>query len=521
MYSKLHSRLKQLHKRNHKRLFADSAIGVEKESLRVSKDGKIAQTDHPSCLGSALTHPSITTDYAEALMEFVTPPLKTIPEVANYLRDAQQYVTSCMNEEYFWSTSMPCVVSGEDSIRIAEYGSSNSAKMKHIYRKGLGYRYGKVMQVIAGVHFNYSFPESFWPIYSDLEMNKLPLQTFQNERYMGLIRNLQRYGWLVIYLFGASPAVCKSFLSGLTNKLSEFDFGTFYQPYATSLRMGDIGYQNNKENEHGVKANYDTLDTYTESLLNAVKTPCSDYEKIGIKVENEYRQLNTNILQIENEYYSTIRPKQILQGNEMPSHALKKRGIEYVELRSIDVNAYDPLGINEEQMHFLESLLVFCLLQDSPMINECERGTIDSNELLAAHQGREPGLMLSRCGDLISLQDWGLEICEQMKPVCELLDDTDSLYSQALATQITKLQDPELTPSARILADLREKELPFFVFAEQLSRQHRDYFLGLPPNAKQQAFFLEAAAQSRKDQKSREESDTMSFEAYLETYYAQ
>ena len=257
MYSKLRQRLDRLVGLGHSHLLRNSAIGVEKESLRVNREGGIAHTPHPPALGSALTHPYITTDYSEALMEFITPPFHEIRPALDFLRDAQQFVYQRLGDEHLWATSMPCVVAGETSIPIARYGSSNAGRMKHIYRVGLGYRYGRVMQVIAGVHFNYSYPPEFWSVYSELEGNRLPMQDYIAESYIALIRNLQRFGWLIPYLFGASPAICKSFLGGAPTTLKEFNENTYYEPYATSLRMGDIGYQNNKENEHGIKASYD------------------------------------------------------------------------------------------------------------------------------------------------------------------------------------------------------------------------------------------------------------------------
>ena len=138
-------------------------------------------------------------------------------------------------------------------------------------------------------------------------------------------------------------------------------------------------------------------------------------------MDGEYRQLNTNILQIENEYYSTIRPKQILKGNEKPTLALKRRGVSYVELRSLDVNAFDPLGINERQLHFLECFLLFCLLHESPAIGDYERKAIDENELRAAHRGRDPKLKLIRGSDTGALTDWADELLQEMQAVCELL----------------------------------------------------------------------------------------------------
>lgn len=523
MYKKLEQRLKRLTQLKHSHLFENSAIGLEKESLRVNPEGSIAQTPHPEALGSALTHPFITTDYSEALIELVTPPKQTIPGALNFLRDTQQFVYQHLDKELLWATSMPCVVAGETSIPIAEYGTSNSGMMKHVYRRGLGYRYGRVMQVIAGVHFNYSFPADFWPLYAELENDSRAVQDFISESYMALIRNLQRFGWMIPYLFGASPAICKSFLGAAATSLENFDEYTYYGPFATSLRMGDIGYQNNKENEHGVKANYDSLDTYIDSLTVATETPCPDYEKIGVQVDGEYRQLNANILQIENEYYTTIRPKQILNGNEKPSLALKRRGVAYIELRSLDVNAFDPLGINEQQLHFLEAFLLFCLLHDSPPFTAQERKEIDANELLTAHHGRDPALELTRNGKKLLLSDWALELCTEIENSCTLLDANkpNQPYKHSVSAQREKVMHPELTASARILDEMRNNREPFFHFANRMSKIHQHFFLNCPTSESRQKLFIEAVSKSVEDQKAREAADDHDFTEYLRRYFAQ
>jgi len=523
VYQKARTRLQKLIDLNHSHLLSNSGIGVEKESLRVNREGGIAQTPHPQKLGSALTHPYITTDYSEALAEFITPPFPRIREVLDFLRDTQQYVYQCLEDEYLWATSMPCVVAGETSIPIAEYGTSNPGIMKHVYRQGLGYRYGRVMQVIAGVHFNYSFPPEFWPIYAGLERTDLPMQDFISESYMALIRNLQRFGWLIPYLFGASPAICKSFLGGAPTTLKEFNENTYYEPYATSLRMGDIGYQNNKENEHGIKANYDSLQAYIDSLTCAINTPCPEYEKIGVKVDGVYRQLNANILQIENEYYSTIRPKQVLKGNEKPTLALKRRGIAYVELRSLDVNAFDPLGINERQLYFLQAFLLFCLLHDSPPIASSERKAIDDNELRSAHRGRDPEVQLTRGNESILLRDWAAEILEEMRGVCELLDrgTRSTPFTFALEAQQRKVADPDLTPSARMLNEMRERGEGFYHFGKRMSEIHQHFFRNLPMSDARERFFRELAIKSLEDQRAWEAANETSFDTYLQRYFAQ
>ena len=521
MYQLLQQRLSLLNSPGIEEALAKSKIGLEKESLRVMPEGGIAQTPHPAAWGSPLTHPLITTDFSEALTELVTPPCDSVTEVIQSLDDIQNFIYRNLDDEILWATSMPCVVAGETSIPLAEYGSSNAAQMKTAYRRGLGLRYGRAMQVIAGVHFNYSFSEQFWQLYQQLLNNDEPLQDFISEQYMGLVRNLLRYGWLVPYLFGASPAVCKSFLNGKRTILQEFNENTYYEPYATSLRLGDIGYQNNKEDLAGIKACYDSLEAYTESLRYAINTPYSGYQEIGVKVNGEYLQLNANILQIENEYYSTVRPKQILQGNEKPSVALKKRGVAYVELRSVDVNAFDPHGINSEQLHFFEILMLFCLLQESPVLSKSEIAAIDENLVLVAHNGREPGLDLRRGDEKISLQDWASELCNRMKPVASLLDRANYCenYFSSVKSQIASVFDPDLTPSARMLAEMRENNEGFFHHAQRMSKHHYHYYKTHALSESKIKFFEDAAKESIEKQHQIESEDSVSFDEFLQNYF--
>ena len=525
MFKLVESRVRQLLAHNESALISNRQIGVEKESLRVSPEGGISQLSHPKALGAALTNPYITTDYSEALLEFITPPFEHIESVLDFLRDSQAYVYQKLQQnEILWATSMPCVVAGDSSIPIANYGTSNAGQMKSIYRRGLGHRYGRSMQVIAGVHFNYSLPKNFWPVYKDLlAESELSLKDFQSEQYFALIRNLQRYGWLIPYLFGASPAVCKSFLNGAESNLQVFDENTYYEPFATSLRMGDIGYQNNKENETGVKACYRNVDAYVKTLQSAIETPFPGYEKIGIKVNGEYQQLNANLLQIENEYYSTVRPKQILQGNEKPTLALAKRGVRYVELRSLDVNAFDPLGINETQLRFIEIFMLFCMLAESEQICFSEREEIDQNELLVAHQGRDPELKLQRDASEVLLKDWAAELLEAMQPVSEILDQqkSDKPYQKALQHQLEKVKNPELTPSARMLNEMREEKEGFYHFAKRMSQKHNGYFKELKLPGEREAFFDNEVQASLKKQSQIEAADRVSFDEYLQNYFNQ
>jgi glutamate--cysteine ligase len=498
-------------------------IGIEKESLRVGGDGIIAQTPHPAALGSALKHPWITTDYSEALLELITPPFPDAQQALDFLQQLQQFVYQRIDDELLWSASMPCVVKGEAGIPVAQYGHSNIGQMKTVYRHGLGYRYGKIMQVIAGTHFNYSFPESLWPWLQQLEQDQRPLKDFISDRYFGTIRNLLRYGWLVPYLFGASPAICKSFLNGVPGRLLEYNENSYFSPYATSLRMCDIGYQNSREAELGFKASYDSLESYVESLTRAITTPCPRYAELGVKVDGEYRQLNANMLQIENEYYSSVRPKQVPQPHEKPTHALARRGVRYIELRSLDINPFDPRGINETQCRFLETFMTFCLLTDSPPFSTVERREIDANLDAVCYRGREPGLVLQRHGRHVGLQEWARELCTDMREFAEALDRnlTDTPCLDALQQQVRATEDPGLTYSARVLREMHETGEGYFDFARRMSLQHRHYFLQLAQDPTQMQAFEQSVTRSIADQQALEAAETQSFDEFLEWYFAQ
>jgi len=521
LYSDIKSNLSALLESNAIQNLNGSLIGIEKESLRVNQEGYIAQTPHPQALGSALANPYITTDYSEALIELITPPLPTLKKALSFIEDLHTFAYKRLDQEILWATSMPCVVKGESNIPVAQYGTSNRGKMKTVYREGLGNRYGKTMQIIAGVHFNYSYSREFWEKLYQKNDVTTDLQDFINCRYFGLIRNLQRIGWIIPYLFGASPAVCKSFFGKAGSNLQSFDDTTYYEPYATSLRMSDIGYQNNEENKKGFKACYDALDEYVANLKFAIETPCPEYTKIGVKKNGEYLQLNANILQIENEYYSTVRPKQITKPDEQPIVALKNRGVEYIELRSIDINAFDPFGINEKQLHFLEALMLFCLLTDSPNISECERKEIDDNEMLVALKGREPDLQLDRLASKVTLHEWAHDIFKNMKPVCEALDQAKNTtrYSRALNELALLIDDPEKTPSARMLREMRECGEGFHHFAKRMSYQHDHYFKQLVISKESNQLLEEAVNESRKKQLDIEQADNLSFDDFLAQYF--
>jgi len=493
--------------------------GIEKESLRVTPDGFIAATEHPRELGSALENRFITTDYSEALLEFVTPPVVETWEAIQFLCDVHGFVFEHVGDELLWAMSMPCMIRSESDVPLARYGTSNVGTMKTVYRRGLGYRYGRNMQAISGIHFNYSLPEAFWPVFQMIEGSRTDPDEFRSSAYLGLVRNVRRLDWLLLYLFGASPAVCKTFLAGVDTNLVELDRGTMYGPYATSLRMSEIGYQNSNQAALSVSAN--SLSEYIRDLEHAVDTPNPAYADIGVVVDGVYRQLNTNYLQIANEYYSTVRPKRVAHSGERPTAALRRRGVEYVELRALDISPFDPVGISSMHVRFLETFLVYCVLSDSPPIDDRERHDIKQNRTAVAERGREPGLTLRRAGEDCSLRDWGLEICRDMEPIAALLDaDGSGAYAEAVASQIAALEDSDLTPAAKLINQLRENEQSVFEFAMQLSGDYAEYFRGLPADMNSQHALLSQEARESLDRQVKiEAADDISFDKYVEKYF--
>lgn len=524
MSFQLQTRLQRLASPESKALLAQIGRGIEKESLRVSADGTLAQTPHPQALGSALTHSSITTDYSEALLEFITPVSQSIGDSLEELENIHRFTYRHIGDELLWSASMPCIVSGDAGIPVARYGSSNVARMKTVYRYGLGHRYGRSMQAIAGIHYNFSMPHAFWEQEWEALGRPGKLKHHITERYLDLIRNFRRYSWLLVYLYGASPAVCSSFLRGRRDHgLQPFDGegNSLYLPYATSLRMGDLGYSSDAQKHLNVC--YNCLDAYVETLRKAIMQPHPAYRDIPHGANGDYQQLNDSLLQIENEFYSPIRPKRVTRSGETPLAALRRGGIEYIEVRCIDVNPFLPVGMDAEQIRFLDIFLLYCLLSDSPDCEDSEQAIQSANLEAVVNRGREPGLALHTAGGARPMADLAAELFEAMAPIAALLDDVHhaASYSAVMTAQWAKIQDPELTPSARILREMRDQNQPFFRIAMGYSTTWAAQFRAeeLPEDVASR--LSSEATRSLQAQADIEAADNIDFEQYLANFYAQ
>ncbi|UTV29211.1 glutamate--cysteine ligase [Photobacterium atrarenae] len=495
--------------------------GLEREALRITPEGTLSAQPHPAGLGSALTNQWVTTDFAESLLEFITPVSRDVDNLLTQLSDIHQFTYSKLGEETLWPMSMPCFVGSEDDITLAQYGSSNNGRMKTLYRQGLKHRYGSIMQVISGVHFNFSFPDAFWDQLFG-EQTAEARQAAVSDAYFGLIRNYYRFGWLIPYLFGASPALCGSFLdnSGSALNFEKVGCGTYFLPNATALRLSDLGYTNHEQSS--LKIGFNSLEQYLKGLQRAIRTPSEEFAKIGVKVEGEYRQLNANVLQIENELYAPIRPKRVAQSGEKPSEALSRGGVEYIEVRSLDVNPFSPIGITEDQVRFLDLFLTWAVLSPSDPMDDAELACWRDNWNRVVLDGRNPDLQLKiGCnGERLSLQSWGLRVFAELGQVAEVMDQAagSDHYQQTVARLKTWVENPDLTLSAQLLAQIKQQD-GIGKVGKVLAASHadalktRDYQFYA-----EQAFEQEAAASHAKQQQV-EQSDTQSFDAFLEAYF--
>lgn len=494
--------------------------GIERETLRATPAGDISQTAHPTGLGSALTHPSITTDYSEALLEFITA-VHDRPEAAlNELGQLHRFALTQLQDEQLWPASMPTRLPAETEIPIAQYGSSHIGRLKTIYRHGLWHRYGRTMQTIAGVHYNWSMPGDFWADWAQRSNWNGPLQAFINQEYFGLIRGFRRHSWLLLYLFGASPAADRSFLPNDAHGLESLGADTLISRYATSLRMSDLGYSNSAQSSLYVCFN--SLETYAETLSEAIHTPYPPYQAIGTKVEGEYRQLSTAILQIENEYYSDLRPKRVVRSGEKPIHALNERGVEYIEVRCLDVDPFTPYGIDVERMRFVDLFLFWCLVQDNSLIQRDDCFRLRDNNQRVAAAGRDPKLELVFDGQSIGLREQGQRVLDSLATLAVELDSIapGSGYAAAVEAQRAKMVDADLTPSARFLEQVR-KAGSFRQASINLASEHGNHGKDDPSDQACFASLTEVAANSVIQQQQMEADSEEDFDLFLSRYLRQ
>lgn len=502
-------------------LVAGIKRGIEKEGLRMQANGHAAKSFHPAKLGSKLTHPYITTDYSENLLELITTPKATIKDALDMLRELHILVhRSLQNGELMWPLSMPCMLSSDDSdIPLADYGTSNIGKLKTLYRSGLGVRYGRKMQTIAGLHYNLSIGDDLFDKWAKVE-GRDDLQNFKNEKYLGLIRNFKRLTPLVLYLLGASPSVCACFLTGRQHDLVPLDEArhTYYQPYGTSLRMGKLGYTNSVQKSLDIR--YNDLNEYIQGLRTAIGTPFANFSAIGVDDQDGNPiQINDHILQIENEFYSPIRPKQVTKSGETPTAALAERGIAYVEFRAIDLDPYSDIGISMATACFLEVLALYCLLSDSPKLLPSEEQRLSDNVEQVVNFGRKQGVQIQTDNGQENLHEWIVTTLDKMQVIADVFDEyhEGNDYRTALALMQGKATNPNFTLSAQIESDSRRLGSTWKL-GQFLAQKHQKELLNVAISNENAFEYANIAIQSFADQQALEREPKMPFVDFVKQF---
>jgi len=495
--------------------------GIEKESLRVDGSSRLATTPHPVCLGSPLTHPTITTDFSEAQLELITGVSPSAADTLTQLQATHRFVVHCLGEERLWASSMPGRLPEDSAIPVGRYGTSNVGMAKTVYRRGLGLRYGRTMQTISGIHYNFSLSEALWHWLGEQEGEGTASQAYRTRRYFDLIRNFRRHSWLLLYLFGASPAVFEGFLQGRPHQLEKRGKDTLLLPHATTLRMGGLGYQSDAQAT--LKVSYNGLAPYAQTLQGALTRPYGPYEAFGLEQSGEFVQLSTSLLQIENEFYGTIRPKRSIRPGERALHALGERGVEYVEVRCLDLNPFLPLGIDAPTIHFLDTFLLLCLLLPSPEDSPAEIDQLAQMHRAVVERGRDPALRLTTAAGEGSLAALGAPLLAAAAPIAEALDRSQgtTAHRDALARAAQALSDPDCTPRAAVMAEMRREGDSFLALTQALSDQHRETLQSLPLSTEEEAAQAAVAKESHAAQATIEAQDRESFAAYRKAYMEQ
>ena len=483
--------------------------GIERESLRVTQEGKISQNSHPKNLGSPLTSKDITTDFAEALVELITPTFESAEELFEHLSLLHKFLYREMGKEILWNFSMPCAFQSEQEIKVAEYGETNSGMLKHIYRKGLRLRYGSIMQCVSGIHYNFSLSKESWYLLSDN-----PDQEFINNQYLGTIRNIKRNFWFLLERLGASPIADESYLLNRNHSLAKHGDSDLFLPNATSLRMSDVGYQSSIQN--ALKIHYNNLDEFLDAVIKGIKTPVKDFEDIGLlDKQGAPQQISTGILQIENELYDTVRPKRSGPSGSRPATLLKNEGIEYLELRGVDINPFIPEGIDENKIKLLDIFIMHSLISKSPQVSDKEIKEIRANQKTMVENGRSKDIKLEQNGVSIPLSELKKTFHDELIQVATAMDEYCPGYSNALSAEMSV----NLLPSEKIMNEMESQNLSFqdygLIQSKKIAVEQNsftdDNFLK----------FIHNAEKSLKDLKNLNENMGMDINKYVELYNSQ
>lgn len=402
-------------------------FGIEKESVRVKKDGRLADTPHPEIFGDKAKHPFITVDFSESQMELITPAEKSVKEAYDFLRNIHEVVSMNLKDEYLWSQSVPPILPDDKDIPIAKFPQNRELE---IYREKLGEKYGRKKQLLSGIHFNFSFDDEFLEELYTLLKPSEDFKEFKNEIYLKISRNYFKYGWMIIYLLGASPVVHETYLQKCLDKMKKYNGETYYFEDIVSFRNSSCGYRNKDE----FFVDYKNVESYIESLNNLI---------------------NQNIISSPKEYYSPIRLK--TKNTKEILNELKNSGVEYLEFRSIDLNPFSKIGIEELDLEFLHLFILFLYLKDDEEFTEKDYFRYLKNQELLANNGNSKDFKLICCEDTeVSPRDYSLILIEEIEKELKNIEAFTEKDRKILEFQRNKILSKSLYTEA-VLKGVKEK----------------------------------------------------------------
>lgn len=402
-------------------------IGIERETLRCQEDGRLALTPHPSVFGDKLDNQHITVDFSESQPEIITDPFSDVESCYESLKElTKELIEGCRQvNEYIWPQSMPCILPETDRIPIADYGERGLEQ--RAYREKLCQKYDKKMQMICGVHLNFSFSESF---FDELiaGISDLPLfysrQQFKDRIYMKVAENYLKYHWLIVYLTGATPV-----------KLDSREQSRV-QSCAVSFRNSPSGYSN----KSGVQVNFHSIEKYVSSIQQMIAE--------GLIIS-------------EKEVYAPVRLKRSDKTDAFED--LAKKGIDYIEIRSLDVNLFEPCGIDRETMYFMVNFLYFCALTEQHQdyenilgdrqiaanhtcgsLNEVWKETDEQNQINEQNKSEEQMVPLQGISD--ELRARGLRVLNEMQQINQIYMICPDMVRQEMKE---RLENYHRTPAYR------------------------------------------------------------------------
>jgi len=442
----------------------------------------------------------------------ITPTHSSVEDVLKNLDEICKFVVE-ETPETIWPSSIPCKIEHEDFIRLADYGTSNSGLLKTLYRSGLSYRYGSMMQTVSGIHYNFSFNDAFFESLRGEE----DLQTFKNKSYLSLIRNFRRNAWMILYLFGSSPVVPKTFITDRKNFLQELNKEDLFLEYATCLRMSELGYMSKAQDNLYIA--YNNIEEYLKDLKNALTKEHKRYGEVGVIKDGKRIQINTSIIQIENEYYSSIRPKRVTPPGERPINILRDEGIDYVEIRALDNNSFLPSGIDEDTSYFLEAYLIGCFFGEDKKSSQDEIKELLVNWENVVKEGRNPDLKLLKNKEKITVKDSGMKVVDSLRDIFEQMPSEMNDYVEkvmkSLDKQEEKLNDASLTPSGLIIEELQNNNKTWEELNLELAIGHSDSLKNKKVDLK---YLYEEAKSSLKKFNDAERREEEPFDSYLENF---